>query len=82
MMPRTPILHKVPIHGPVIIQNLLFRIGQLSEEASEVVIKGNKHSPDYILNYVRKFSRRACNVYINNRLLLTSIFFLIEYKNK
>lgn len=49
--------------------------GQLSEEAAKV---RDKHFPDYILNYVRKLSRKAWNVAINNRLFFTSGFFFLS----
>lgn len=77
--PMTPTLHKVLIHGPVIIEHALLPIGQLSEEAAEA---RNKHFREYRLSYARKFSRKACNLDIINRLLLTSDPFLSSIKAK
>lgn len=67
--PMTPTLHKILIHGPVIIQKALLPIGQLSEEASEA---RNKHFRLYRQRFARKFSREACNKDIINRLILSS----------
>nr|XP_034184029.1 uncharacterized protein LOC117606105 [Osmia lignaria] len=67
--PMTPTTHKILIHGPVIIENAMLPIGQLSEEAAEA---RNKHFRIYRENYSRKFSREACNEDVINRLLLTS----------
>lgn len=67
--PMSPTMHKILIHGKTIINNALLPIGQLSEEASEA---RNKHFRLYRLNYSRKFSRKACNMDVINRLLLSS----------
>lgn len=67
--PMTPTVHKVLMHGPLIVKNALIPIGTLSEEAAEV---RNKHFRDYRENYSRKFSREDCNRDILYRLLLTS----------
>lgn len=67
--PMTPTLHKILLHGPIIIDKALLPIGQLSEEAAEA---RNKHFRLYRLNYARKFSRIDCNKDVLNRLLLTS----------
>lgn len=67
--PMTPTMHKILIHGSVIIKNALLPIGQLSEEAAEA---RNKHFRLYRENYARKFSREECNIDIYNRLLLSS----------
>ncbi|XP_076396765.1 uncharacterized protein LOC143265943 [Megachile rotundata] len=67
--PMTPTTHKILIHGPVIIQNAILPIGQLSEEAAEA---RNKHFRTYRENHSRKCSREACNEDVINRLLLTS----------
>lgn len=67
--PMTPTMHKILIHGAVVIKNALLPIGQLSEEAAEA---RNKHFRSYRQNFARKFSRENCNRDILNRLLLTS----------
>lgn len=67
--PMTPTMHKILIHGAVIIKNALLPIGQLSEEAAEA---RNKHFRTYRQDYSRKFSRESCNRDIFNRLLLSS----------
>lgn len=67
--PMTPTMHKILIHGPMVIENALLPIGQLSEEASEA---RNKHFRVYRQNFARKFSRVSCNMDVFNRLLLTS----------
>lgn len=67
--PMTPTMHKILIHGAVIIKNALLPIGQLSEEAAEA---RNKHFRLYRQEFARKFSRENCNRDILNRLLLTS----------
>jgi len=69
----TPTMHKILIHGPIIIENALLPIGQLSEEAAEA---RNKHFRLYRQNYARKFSRMSCNLDVLNRLLLSSDPFL------
>jgi len=71
--PMTPTMHKILIHGPIIIENALLPIGQLSEEAAEA---RNKHFRLYRQNYARKFSRISCNLDVLNRLLLSSDPFL------
>lgn len=67
--PMTPTMHKILLHGPIIVQRALLPIGQFSEEAAEA---RNKHFRMYRQNFARKFSREACNVDILNRLLLSS----------
>lgn len=67
--PMTPTMHKILIHGAVIIKNALLPIGQLTEEAAEA---RNKHFRSYRQNFARKFSRENCNRDIFNRLLLSS----------
>lgn len=67
--PMTPTMHKILIHGAVIIKNALLPIGQLSEETAEA---RNKHFRLYRQEFARKFSRENCNRDILNRLLLTS----------
>lgn len=67
--PMTPTMHKLLVHGAVIIEKALLPIGQLSEEAAEA---RNKHFRCYRQDYARKFSRESCNQDIFNRLLLTS----------
>lgn len=65
----TPTMHKILVHGAVIIKNALLPIGQLTEEAAEA---RNKHFRSYRLDFARKFSRESCNRDIFNRLLLSS----------
>lgn len=48
--PMTPTMHKILIHGAIIIKNALLPIGQLSEEAAEA---RNKH---FISGYTAKTS--------------------------
>lgn len=67
--PMTPTVHKVLVHGPVIVQHALLPIGTLSEEAAEA---RNKHFRQFRERYSRKFSREQCNLDVLNRLLLTS----------
>ena len=67
--PMTPTLHKILLHGLIIIEKALLPIGMMSEEATEA---RNIHVCDYRQNYARKFSRESCNHDIINRLLLTS----------
>lgn len=67
--PMTPTMHKILIHGAVIIKSALLPIGQLSEEAAEA---RNKHFRSYRLDFARKFTRENCNRDIFNRLLLSS----------
>ncbi|CAH0550888.1 unnamed protein product [Brassicogethes aeneus] len=67
--PMSPTVHKVLIHGALIISNAIVPIENLSEEAAEV---RNEHLRQYRLNFVRKFSRIKCNRDILNRLLLSS----------
>ncbi|XP_029053728.1 uncharacterized protein LOC114881192 [Osmia bicornis bicornis] len=67
--PMSPTMHKILIHGLIVIQNALLPIGQLSEEAAEA---RNKHFRMYRQQYARKFSRESCNLDVVNRLLLTS----------
>lgn len=71
--PMSPTIHKILIHGPIIIEKALLPIGQLSEEAAEA---RNKHIRTYRENFARKISRIDCNKDVLNRLLLTSDPFL------
>ncbi|KAK5645599.1 hypothetical protein RI129_006899 [Pyrocoelia pectoralis] len=71
--PMTPTMHKVLLHGAVIIKKSLLPIGQLSEEAAEA---RNKHFRSYRIDFARKFSRESCNQDILNKFLLTSDPFL------
>ncbi|XP_076665354.1 uncharacterized protein LOC143367434 [Andrena cerasifolii] len=65
----TPTVHKILIHGPLVVANALLLIGQLSEEAAEA---RNKHIRSFRLYHARKFSWEECNGDVLNRLLLTS----------
>lgn len=75
--PMTPTMHKILIHGAIVIENCLLPIGQLSEEAAEA---RNKHFRYYRLFHSRKFSRESCNIDVLNRLLLTSDPLLTEIR--
>ena len=48
----TPTMHKILIHGAIVIENALLPIGQLSEEAAEA---SNKYFRLYRQNFARKF---------------------------
>lgn len=67
--PMTPTMHKILIHGPMIIEHALVPIGLLSEEAAEA---RNKHIRLFRQDFGRKFSRKECMTDVLNRLLLTS----------
>lgn len=67
--PMPPTIHKVLVHGTSIIDHALLPIGQLSEEAAE---SRNKHFKRFRENFSRKISRKASNVDVFNRLILTS----------
>lgn len=67
--PMSPTVHKILIHGSLVVQHALLPIGILSEEAAEA---RNKHFRQYRQNFSRKFSREDSNFDILNRLLLTS----------
>ncbi|CAH1099264.1 unnamed protein product [Psylliodes chrysocephalus] len=56
--PMTPTMHKILVHGAVIIEKALLPIGQLSEEAAEA---RNKHFRSYGQDFARKFSWESCN---------------------
>lgn len=77
--PMCPTMHKILIHGQLVIEKALLPIGQLSEEAAEA---RNKHFRQYRQNYARKFSREACNRDVINRLLLTSDPLLTGIRSK
>lgn len=60
--PMSPTVHKILMHGPLVIQNAILPIGQLSEEAAKA---RNKHFRVYRQGYLRKCSREACNTDVN-----------------
>lgn len=62
-------VHKVLIHGAVVIDNALVSIGELSEEAAEST---NKNIKSFRLKHTRKISRVTTNTDLMNRLLLNS----------
>lgn len=64
-----PTLHKILIHGKDIIENCIFPVGLLSEEAQE---SRNKDYKNYRLRHSRKCSRIATNEDIMHRMMLTS----------
>lgn len=74
--PMTPTMHKILVHGAVIIEKALLPIGQLSEEAAEA---RNKHFRCYRQDFARKFSRENYNQDVFNRLLLSSDLLLSIY---
>ncbi|CAH2107388.1 unnamed protein product [Euphydryas editha] len=67
--PMSPTVHKILIHGPLVVEHAILPIGTLSEEAAEA---RNKHFRQFRSNYSRKFSREQCNLDVLNVLLLTS----------
>ena len=66
----TQAMHKILIHGAILIEKALLPIGQLSEEAAEA---HNKYFRLYRQNFARTFSRASCNLGVLNRLLLSSV---------
>lgn len=67
--PMPPTIHKVLIHGPLIIEKSILPIGLLSEEALEASNKIFKRSREY---HARKCSRIDANTDIIHWLLITS----------
>lgn len=67
--PMPPTVHKVLIHGSIIIKKALLPIGQLSEEAQEA---RNKDFKKYREGFSRKISREKTNMDVLRRLLLSS----------
>lgn len=65
----SPTIHKVFIHGPIIIDKAILPIGQLGEEAQEA---NNKMFKRYREGFTRTFSRQLTNEDIVNRLLISS----------
>lgn len=66
-MPST--VHKILVHGQKIIENAIFPIGALSEEAQEC---RNKDYKRYRSMHSRRFSRIATNEDIIHMMLLSS----------
>lgn len=64
-----PSVHKVLIHGDLVIEQGLVSIGELSEEAAE---SNNKNIKNFRLNHTRKMTRIATNTDLLQRLLLNS----------
>ncbi|GBM89618.1 hypothetical protein AVEN_156870-1 [Araneus ventricosus] len=64
----SPTMHKILIHGPIVIENAIRPLGQLSEEAAEA---RSKHFRSFRQNSARKFSRLSCYEDVLNRLLLS-----------
>lgn len=62
-------IHKILMHGAEIIQNFIFPIGNLSEEAAEA---RNKHFRHYREFHARKCNRKCTNEDILHNLLLSS----------
>lgn len=62
-------VHKILIHGAIIIKEALLPIGQLSEEAQESRNKDLKNFREF---HTRKKSRKCTNQNLLNRLLITS----------
>jgi len=66
-MPAT--VHKVLIHGSVIVEKAILPIGQLTEEAQEARNKDLKRFREF---HTRKWSRLATNEDLGRKLLLSS----------
>lgn len=66
-MPQS--IHKILIHGYLVIDNISLPIGMMSEEASEA---RNKDFKKYRENFARKCSRTKTNHDLVNRLLVSS----------
>ena len=66
-MPVT--VHKVLLHGTILISTAILPIGQMSEEAQEA---RNKDIKMYREFHTRKISRKATNQDLLHRLLLSS----------
>lgn len=62
-------VHKILIHGAIIINHALLPIGQLSEDAQE---SRNKDIKRYRQDFSRKCSRKANMADVFNRLMVTS----------
>ena len=62
-------VHKILIHGHLIISSAVLPIGRLSEEAQE---SRNKDLRKYREHFTRKSSREKCNEDLINRLLVSS----------
>jgi hypothetical protein len=62
-------VHKILIHGAIIITEAMLPIGQLSEEAQESRNKGLKQFREF---HARKMSRVSTNEDLLNRLFITS----------
>lgn len=77
--PMSPTLHKILMHGAIVISHAILPIGQLSEEAAEA---RNKHFRLYRQNFTRKITRKDTNRDILNRLLLTSDPYISSIRNK
>lgn len=72
-----PSVHKVLIHGDLVIENALVSIGELSEEAAE---SNNKNIKNFRLNHTRKISRETTNTDLLQRLLLNSDPFITNLR--
>lgn len=62
-------VHKILLHGSIIIEEAILPIGQLSEEAQE---SRNKDLKNFREMHTRKFSRVSANQDLLHRLLITS----------
>lgn len=65
----TPTVHKILVHGPIIMKNSVLPLGQLSEEAQEA---RNKDIRNYRQFFTRKASRRLNVEDLFCRLMLSS----------
>lgn len=77
LFPLTPTVHKILIHGPIIIQYFLMPIGYMSEEAQET---RHKHFKSYREGSSRNISRIACNEDILNKFTLTTDPVINKYR--
>lgn len=75
--PMSTTVHKILVHGPIIISKALLPIGQLSEEAQEA---RNKDFRAYRRSYSRKTSRKSSNEDIFNNLLISSDPYITSFR--
>ena len=75
--PMPTSVHKILMHGPIIVDQALLPIGQLSEEAQEA---RNKDFREYRKQYSRKTSRICTNEDILNNLLISSDPYITSFR--
>lgn len=74
-----PTVHKILIHGSIIVKNAMVPIGELSEEAQE---SKNKDIRRYRESFTRKFNALKVNEDLFHRLLLSSDPYISSYSTK